>query len=64
MSDPAYRDQMMKQREASMTGGRKGAPAKGSDKSGDIPEQYTNPQSTPLTLEVKAEDNNFEIPIP
>lgn len=61
-SDPAVREKMFQEREASARSGKKGAPP--TEKSKTIPEEYSNPQKTPLEYEVKAGTNNFDVPIP
>ena len=61
-SDPAVREKMFQEREASARSGNKGAPP--IEKSKTIPEEYSNPQKTPLEYEVKAGTNNFDVPIP
>jgi hypothetical protein len=63
MSDQSAREQMMKQRESAMSGGKQGAPAAGTQEK-VIPAEYSHPTRTPLSYDVKAGDNSFDIPIP
>ncbi|MBX3444037.1 MAG: carboxypeptidase regulatory-like domain-containing protein [Planctomyces sp.] len=64
MSNPATMEAMMSQRQGSMEGGRKGAPA-AAEKSTKVPAEYSDPAKTPLEYEVTTSGaDSFDIPIP
>jgi len=64
-SDPGVIEKMMKDRESSMAGGRKGAPnTADAKKEKTIPAEYNDPKNTPLEFEVKPSSNNFDVPVP
>lgn len=63
MADPAYRDKMIAEREASQKAGAKGKPASTEDTK-TIPAEYNNPQKTPLEYEVPQRSIDFDIPLP
>lgn len=60
-SDPgAYYQNMQKMRE----GGARGAPPKGPEVELPFSADYTDPEKSPVSFEVKAGTNEFEIPLP
>jgi hypothetical protein len=65
-SDPAFREKMTQDRNASLTAGSSGAPtaADAGEQADLIPREYADGEKTPLTYEVKAGTNSFDIPIP
>jgi hypothetical protein len=63
MSNPSTAEQFMKQREASVPSGKSAAP-KTDESNLDIPAEYRDPSKTPLSYEVTAGENSFDIPLP
>jgi hypothetical protein len=68
MSNPGAAEEMMKQREGSVTssnsGGKRSSPKPAAESSSEIPTEYSDPSKTPLSYEVKLGSNSFDIAIP
>ena len=62
-SAPVGMEAMMSARSASEAKGERGAPAK-SEEVASFPSEYGDAQKTPLSYEVKAEANDFDVVIP
>ena len=65
-SGPAAYEEMARNREGAMRGGRSGAPPAAVDpgKEKGITSIYSNPQKTPFEYDVAAKSNEFEVPVP
>jgi hypothetical protein len=62
-SAPVGYEAMLAARQGGEAKGAKGAPAKSEEKT-SFPSEYGNAQTTPLSFEIKAGNNEFDVPIP